>query len=877
MPTERINSERITDIYQRRSSNRSLERTKAHINNNTLRLITAIDEDMRTRLGELLKEGDDAGRSIAATASKLLSVGLDKGVFRSARKRCLTHASVPIYTLDGWKPIGKIKVGDLVLTHQGRFRKVNKVIQTPNQFPETYKISFRRGSRSGKSNFTELTLTAGHPILLNGEWKAVDDAKVGDKIRFLASKCEDCGHLIFHFNKLCGVCAGKRGAVGNWEKNEDKILQTLHKNAIVYAPERLKAVSLHMSEMVNRGTHPFLQKNIIEKNAEYWKKRAVDGTHPFQQPDVIKKSRSSLGKNGKGRSWPEKKLGLALIEKGIETEAQYHIFRGADHYGIGRYYFLDFALPDLKIAIECDGEYWHQDKEKDLERQKYIESLGWQFIRFTGKEISKNLSGCVEKIKRLCMNHNHEYEFLDVAIEKIECRQIVPSNRKFSHGIRLYNLEVEEDESYIAKGFVIHNCWLIAKTELHRARQSAAIDIYRDAGIKLVRFTGIPDDGRICSTCRSHHGEVVQLSEITIEIPVHPSCRCRWLPAAIDLHIEPPRSTPKGKLIETKIKASPSKLRYIVNLENNPRTRKRATGKKFNPERVKKALDCGEKPLNCVDKSLNVPIESFNGPESYENDYVVSKGYDLALDAYRLARDKISVFDNLVEPFTKDAVFKSRVQGIDSMLSKVVKKRETMPKFGVLSLDDHVMGDLVLPDNRRLPNVVRGLTKAGFKFGIYLGKTNSGGENGVFGAVNLGDGIGGSLRINTTETIEKSWSNVPDSVRFEIDQARLVSDKFLVGLIKSRRKLTDVRKSRVQGKMIPQKIDGKLVWTKALGDDLVREVKGGENAKVGDVILIKGMPGGRVTAIGKDGVTARFHGTKYQIMHADVRLLKTVG
>jgi len=45
-------------------------------------------------------------------------------------------------------------------------------------------------------------------------------------------------------------------------------------------------------------------------------------------------------------------------------------------------YSLDIAIPDLKIWIESDGTYWHQDKEKDLIRQRKIENLGWKCIRY---------------------------------------------------------------------------------------------------------------------------------------------------------------------------------------------------------------------------------------------------------------------------------------------------------------------------------------------------------------------------------------------------------------------------------------------------------------------------------------------------------------
>jgi len=46
-------------------------------------------------------------------------------------------------------------------------------------------------------------------------------------------------------------------------------------------------------------------------------------------------------------------------------------------------YSIDIAIPELKIAIEFDGYYWHKGKEDaDRKRQVQIEKGGWKFIRY---------------------------------------------------------------------------------------------------------------------------------------------------------------------------------------------------------------------------------------------------------------------------------------------------------------------------------------------------------------------------------------------------------------------------------------------------------------------------------------------------------------
>ena len=60
-------------------------------------------------------------------------------------------------------------------------------------------------------------------------------------------------------------------------------------------------------------------------------------------------------------------------------------------------YSLDIAIPELKIWFESDGSYWHQDKEKDLIRQRKIENLGWKCIRYSANSIKEVPT--VEKVK----------------------------------------------------------------------------------------------------------------------------------------------------------------------------------------------------------------------------------------------------------------------------------------------------------------------------------------------------------------------------------------------------------------------------------------------------------------------------------------------
>ena len=49
-------------------------------------------------------------------------------------------------------------------------------------------------------------------------------------------------------------------------------------------------------------------------------------------------------------------------------------------------FFVDFANPVAKIAIECDGAAYHLDREKDAARDDLLNSAGWRVYRISGRD-----------------------------------------------------------------------------------------------------------------------------------------------------------------------------------------------------------------------------------------------------------------------------------------------------------------------------------------------------------------------------------------------------------------------------------------------------------------------------------------------------------
>jgi very-short-patch-repair endonuclease len=85
-------------------------------------------------------------------------------------------------------------------------------------------------------------------------------------------------------------------------------------------------------------------------------------------------------------------------------------------------YFLDFADPVNKIAIEVDGKEFHsskEHKEKDREREKNLMLRGWRVYRLQGRQTYKDRDffvelcdrmGCSDDWGSICEEHFEEYK-----------------------------------------------------------------------------------------------------------------------------------------------------------------------------------------------------------------------------------------------------------------------------------------------------------------------------------------------------------------------------------------------------------------------------------------------------------------------------------
>lgn len=124
----------------------------------------------------------------------------------------------------------------------------------------------------------------------------------------------------------------------------------------------------------------------------------------------------------------EKTLRKALWDRGYRYRKNYKVLPGQP----------DIVLTKYKIAIFCDGEFfhgkdweilklrleksnnsefWKKKIERNIERDKKVNEqllfLGWTVIRFWGQDILKNTEECIRVVEKAIINHKVSIITLD--------------------------------------------------------------------------------------------------------------------------------------------------------------------------------------------------------------------------------------------------------------------------------------------------------------------------------------------------------------------------------------------------------------------------------------------------------------------------------
>lgn len=241
------------------------------------------------------------------------------------------------------------------------------------------------------------------------------------------NKCANCGKKCGLGALHCISCSNKinpRHKIPHTKETKEKISKILKEKGYT---------AWNKGKKMNKPPHNKLPTKIvyckccglafevnINSDAKYYKghyqKILKTKNNPVKKKEVKDKIRKSLLQTYKNH--PEilenrKPCGInqysnsyTSIEKKIRDVLSSLKIYFIHNYKIGRF-FVDFLIFE-NVIIECDGNYWHKDKDKDYRRDQYLMDRGYYIFRLSEDRINKEPYKCIKSTVEILKYLEHK-------------------------------------------------------------------------------------------------------------------------------------------------------------------------------------------------------------------------------------------------------------------------------------------------------------------------------------------------------------------------------------------------------------------------------------------------------------------------------------
>jgi len=140
------------------------------------------------------------------------------------------------------------------------------------------------------------------------------------------------------------------------------------------------------------------RQKMSENNARYWKGKTLSEEHR-QKIAIAAEKRASRDNDDFKNISPDYFTDIEEITKNFFEE---HNIGYLHNKRIGSY-FPDFIILD-NVIIECDGEYWHKERDNKDRRDEYFRNKGFLIFHVRGDEIKsdfrKEFAGVLTRIRK---------------------------------------------------------------------------------------------------------------------------------------------------------------------------------------------------------------------------------------------------------------------------------------------------------------------------------------------------------------------------------------------------------------------------------------------------------------------------------------------
>ena len=370
--------------------------------------------------------------------------------------RCLPP-STPITTLDGIKPLSEVRVGDRVLTHTGKFRKVTRL------FARKYTGKLYTFKTLG--NYEPLTTTEDHPILVYGEkgvsWALANEISHRTYLTRPIIAEEEPREQIEYSYELYNP--GGRGG-----------MSTTETVSLGVTPELMRLVGYYLAEGSSDRYRvsfdiPENETDIKEAIVECTSK--VFGTGISLRPEAdsdglklrIDSVRVAAFFSQFGRSPDTKKLPwwMVLLPPVDIREIVRGEFWGCGHYSNESYEHAT-EMHSNYFVIRTTSREWAMQMHYILGRLGVLSSVS------VGKQRDRNpcysvtvhtpyVEAMGQLVELPAKNSDVSHSYVHIS-DRMVVSPVVEIEVKEVSDYLVQNLEVEGDNSYVASNVSVHNC-----------------------------------------------------------------------------------------------------------------------------------------------------------------------------------------------------------------------------------------------------------------------------------------------------------------------------------------------------------------------------------------------------------------------------------
>jgi intein/homing endonuclease len=358
-----------------------------------------------------------------------------------------------IKTINGYKKIKDIRLGDFVLTHLGNWKKVTNIC-IKDFSGDMYKVKFK-GQPS-------LDITYNHPIYIASDDYSKENRKPGNYNNYKNRRWVLPGDIKKKYR-----CVNIVECIKGQEEYEMQWYEIFNKHE-KFATKNIKVKSIKF----NKDFSKFVGLFLADGNCYKPDKTSYRISIAFNKNDVklineidcflksygIKSLYREINKNGATLSFNNKTFFELLVQCYDEEREK--------------------ILPPWykKLDIECLLDYWLKgdgwlSKREGREECFIGASTSFQ-LALSMRDIALSLGrhALINKYKRNRYGvENKDQYWVTIykqrpkssslkRISEFETSSVIDTFEKYKYEGLTYNLEVEDDNSYIANGMVVHNC-----------------------------------------------------------------------------------------------------------------------------------------------------------------------------------------------------------------------------------------------------------------------------------------------------------------------------------------------------------------------------------------------------------------------------------